>query len=99
MAFQSPHNDTRLRTLQTDLNNLITGQREMLADINSLRAKKDAALLRLAREYDTEIEYIERKRRTGEAKIPEVQRQIERRQQELDREAERAAKTNSLGRR
>ncbi len=99
MAYQSPHSDTRLRALQTDLNNLINGQRDMLNDISSLRSKKEAAIQRITREYDTEIEYLERKRKTAESKIPDIQRQIDRRQQELDAEAARNAKSSMFGRR
>ncbi len=84
--------DSRLQSLQKDLENLNKAQVAITEDIRSLRSKMESRLAQIRTEYGNDITSLERKFDTNTRRIPEVSRQIETRQSELERTA---ANTNS----
>ncbi|MES2966963.1 MAG: hypothetical protein V4668_04200 [Patescibacteria group bacterium] len=88
--------DSRLQSLQKDLENLNKAQAAITEDIRSLRLKMEARLAQIRTEYGNDITALERKFDANTRRIPDISRQIENRQLELQRELERsAANTNS----
>ena len=98
------YNDSRLETLNRDYANLVADQQRFMEDINKLQLAKNAELTKLrqslqekmdreldasARRFDDRIKELTRHLDIAKTKIPEKQRDIERRTSELGREAER----------
>jgi peptidoglycan hydrolase CwlO-like protein len=89
-------NDSRLQNLQKDLENLHKSQAAIREDIAYLRKTMEAKVARIRSEYGDDIQSLERKYTTASNRIPDITRQIETRQRELDAELKRsAANTNS----
>jgi len=82
----SAFNDSRLKTLQKDLDNLLEGQRLMLQDITTLRTRMERETESIRKQYVGDIEQIERKRKSAENRVPDVRRQIENREREITQE-------------
>ncbi|MES2749457.1 MAG: hypothetical protein V4606_03620 [Patescibacteria group bacterium] len=88
--------DSRLQSLQSELESLHRAQTDARKEVERLQKARDAKLEQIKREYDSDIAGYERKYGTANSRIPDVTRQIENRQRELQRELERsAANTNS----
>ena len=86
-------NDTRLQSLQKDLENLQRAQTAITEDIRTLRRTMEAKIERLRTEYGNDILSLERKYDANTKRIPDVNRQIDTRQRELERERERSSST------
>jgi len=82
----SAFNDSRLKTLKNDLDNLLEGQRLMLQDITTLRTRMERETERIRKQYVGDIEQIERRRKSAENRVPDVRRQIENREREITQE-------------
>jgi DNA repair ATPase RecN len=88
--------DSRLQNLQKDLENLQKAQTAITEDIRTLRSTMDAKVKRIQIDYGNDIASLERKYDGNTRRMPDVSRQIEARQRELEREREKqAANTNS----
>lgn len=87
--------DSRLQNLQKDLENLSKAQSAIMEDIRSLRNTMDAKVKRIQTEYGNDIAALERKYDGNARRIPDVSRQIETRQSELEREQQKNATLNS----
>lgn len=88
--------DTRLQSLQGELDSLHRAQSDARKEIERLQNSRDAKMEQIRRDYDNDIAGYERKYGTASSRIPDITRQIDTRQRELQRELERsAANTNS----
>lgn len=89
--------DSRLQNLQKDLENLTRAQTAITEDIRSLRSTMEAKVKRIQSDYGNDILALERKYDGNARRIPDVNRQIETRQGELEREQQKNATRNSTG--
>lgn len=81
--------DTRLQSLQKDLENLQKAQTAITEDIRSLRKTMEDKVKRIQNDYGNDISTLERKYDGNARRIPDVNRQIETRQTELVREQQK----------
>jgi DNA repair ATPase RecN len=87
--------DSRLQNLQKDLENLSRAQSAIMEDIRSLRTTMDSKIKRIQTEYGNDISALERKYDGNARRIPDVSRQIETRQAELERELQSKTQTST----
>ena len=83
--------DSRLTTLQRDLESLHRAQTDARKEVERLQKARDAKMEQIRRDYDSEIQSAERKYTTATSRIPDTTRQIESRQRELEAEMRRSS--------
>ena len=83
--------DTRLQSLQNELESLHRAQTDARKEVDRLQKARDIKLEQVRRDYDSEISGYERKYTTATNRLPDITRQIDTRQRELDRELARKA--------
>ncbi len=89
--------DSRLQNLQKDLENLNKAQVAITEDIRSLRKTMEDKVKRIQNDYGNDISTLERKYDGNTRRIPDVNRQIEARQNEIERDLQNNATRNSSG--
>lgn len=88
--------DSRLQGYQRELKKLVQDQSKFSTEVTRLRTKMNAELDNIQRSYKREIEIAERSLETTTRSLPDAQRRVESRQEELTRESQnKAASTNS----
>jgi chromosome segregation ATPase len=87
--------DSRLQSLQRELEDLHKTQVNTREEIARLQKTLESKIDRLRSEYGSDIQSLERKYTASTGRIPDITRQINTRQNEIDREQQRnAANTN-----
>ena len=89
--------DSRLQNLQKDLENLQKAQIAITEDIRSIRRTLDDKVKRIQNDYGNDIAALERKYDGNTRRIPDINRQIEARQLEIEREQQKSAGVKKSG--
>jgi len=81
--------DSKLQTLRKDHQNLIQAQQQLYEDIRRLNDQKLLEVRKVEEKFDLQVDGLNRKLEETKRRLPDIDRQIQKREDELRREAQR----------
>ncbi|HMA78961.1 MAG TPA: hypothetical protein VKP88_07610 [Candidatus Paceibacterota bacterium] len=81
--------DSKLQTLRKDHQNLIQAQQQLYEDIRRLNDQKLLEVRKVEEKFDLQVDGLNRKLEETKRRLPDIDRQIQKREDEIRREAQR----------